>query len=458
MRGFQYSAYTAPSIILAFLFSPMGVLQGIYAKYFGVTLTTIAIVLLISRLFDAVTDPLIGYWSDHCYAKSGSRKSFVIGGGLLFGISSYFLYVPVDPHQLNDATTVSTSYFLGWLLIFYLAWTLVEIPHLAWGAVLAPSAKEKNKLFSFRALATYLGFLLFFLVPFLPVFPDNNFTPQTLQWAAVAAGVILIPVLYLCVKFTPDGKKIPRQRYEEERFWELRNEILGNKPFLAFIVAFALYGMGAVGMFYTLSFIFIDTYLDLGEHYALLSLIGISSGLFSVGIWCWMANHLGKKNSWCLGVLLYIVSVLGLGFFEPGKTSIIALAAVMLFSYTGAASIVSLSPSILSDIIDFNTWKFGTDRAATYFSVYTFVLKTSTAIGGSISFGIAGYYGFDPSVIEHTEEAVFGLRLAACWLSSVLMLLSILVMSLVPVDAYRHSIIRRRLDERAARQSRCCNS
>ena len=57
-------AYPLPYIAMAFLFGPMAILQGIYAKYFGLSLTTIAAVLLIGRLFDAITDPIIGYLSD----------------------------------------------------------------------------------------------------------------------------------------------------------------------------------------------------------------------------------------------------------------------------------------------------------------------------------------------------------------------------------------------------------
>lgn len=458
MRPSQYSSYIAPSIILAFLSSPMGVLQGIYAKHFGVALTTIASVLLVSRLFDAVSDPLIGYWSDYYRSKSGSRKPFVVVGGLLFFVSSYCLYVPVDPDHLNTATSVSTTYFLGWFLTFYLAWTIVEIPHLAWGSELAGSTKAKNKLYSLRAMSTYLGILLFYLVPFVPFFPDNSFTPQTLKWAAIAAGLFLLPALYFCVKLTPNGSHVPSQWSRQDNLWLLRTEILANKPFLLFIIAFALYGMGAVGMFFTLMFIYIDTYLGLGEYFAVLSVIGICCGLLSIIFWWWLANRVAKKNVWIMGLICYVLGVLGASFLEPGKVSILALAVVMIAAYVGSTPVVALSPSLLADIIDFSTWKFGADRAATYFSLYTLVLKTSTAIGGAMGFGLAGWYGFEPTVVEQTAKAIFGLRLATCWLPSLLMLISILVMALVPMDARRHGIIRRHLDKIAARRAGQCKT
>ena len=445
----QYIAYSAPNMVFAFLVSPMWILQGIYAKHFGVTLTTIATVLLISRLFDALTDPLIGYWSDRYHSKSGSRKPFVIAGGFLFVVSCYFLYVPVDPHHLPAETVVSTAYFLGWYLMFYLAWTLFEIPHLAWGSELARSGREKNKIYSLRALAGYLGLVLFYLVPLLPFFVGNAFTPQTLQWTAIAAGLLMLPTLYYCMKLTPD---IAVQRAKQTNLWALRKEILSNKPFLLFITAFALYAMGAAGMWNALMFILFDTYFGFGEQFALLGLIGTVSGLLTLGFWCWLANRLDKKNTWALGQLLFVAAVLITSLLQPGTTGMAALAVVVILIYVAVSAVSALSPSVLADIIDYSTWKFGTDRAATYFAVYALVSKTSMAIGGSISLGLAGWYGFDPTTAVQTEDAVFGLHLAACWLPALLMLLSSLIITLLPITARRHGIIRRCLDARLARQ------
>ena len=450
----QYIAYAAPSIIMAFLFSPMGILQGIYAKYFGISLTTIALVLFVSRIFDAVTDPLIGYWSDRYYVKFGSRKPFVIVGGLLFIISSYFLYVPVDPSSWAATSSVSTTYFLGWFLMFYLTWTLVEIPHLAWGSELSSDSKESNRIFSVRAMAIYSGTLLFYLVPFLPIFSSNAFTPETLTWAVGVAGILLLPLLYICVQVTPDGVKYHIPKEKNNSLSTLRHETLANKPLLIFISAFALYGFGAVGMFFTLIFIFVDIYLGLGEYFALFSLIGIGSGLLTIGVWTSLANYLGKKTAWAMGVIFYIVAVVSAGFMEPGKTGIAAMAIVIILSYIGSIPVVALSPSLLADIIDFNTWKFGSDRAGTYFSFYTLVLKTSTAIGGSLGFGLVGWYGFETSAETQTDQAVFGLRLAACWIPALLMLVSVLLITSIPINARRHNIILRRLAGRSCPQTK----
>ena len=92
----QQTIYALPVVGAFFLLGPVSLLQGIYTTYFGVTVTAMASALLIARLFDAVTDPLVGYLSDKHYAHTGSRKIFIIGGGVLLLISRLLLvHVPI---------------------------------------------------------------------------------------------------------------------------------------------------------------------------------------------------------------------------------------------------------------------------------------------------------------------------------------------------------------------------
>ena len=79
---------------MVWLMAPSNIIQGVYAKYFGIPLTTIAAVLILARVFDSITDPLVGFYSDRYHRRVGNRKPFIIIGCVLFVISSYFLFVP----------------------------------------------------------------------------------------------------------------------------------------------------------------------------------------------------------------------------------------------------------------------------------------------------------------------------------------------------------------------------
>ena len=189
----QLTLYALPTVGVNFLLVPMwSVLQGIYATYHGLALSTIATVILIGRLFDAITDPMIGYMSDRTRTYFGSRKPWVALGGLLFLLSSYFLYVPPE--------NVSPTYFLLWFLAFFFSWTIFEIPHLAWGGELAANTAERNRIYALRYGFTQVGGLMFFVIPLLPFFPTSEITPETLKWSVLIMGLFLLPSIFVCVK------------------------------------------------------------------------------------------------------------------------------------------------------------------------------------------------------------------------------------------------------------------
>ena len=156
----QSIAYALPVIAANCLMAPIGIVQGIYAKYFGLSLASIAAVLLFARLFDAVSDPVVGYFSDRYYRRTGTYKPFIFVGGVLFVVSSYYLYAPPDE--------VGITYFTLWFLAFYATWTVFEIPHISWASQLATTSTAKANIYSFRTSAIYAGLLLFYAIPLLP--------------------------------------------------------------------------------------------------------------------------------------------------------------------------------------------------------------------------------------------------------------------------------------------------
>ena len=448
-------AYALPTIAVSFLMSPMAILQGVYAKYFGLALTTIASVLLIARLFDAVTDPVIGYWSDHHYARTGSRKLFVICGGLLMIISSYFLYVPFTSNTVSESNHVSTVYFLCCFLAFYLAWTLFEIPHLAWGGELSPDFLEKNKTFTVRALATHSGSLLFYIIPLLPFFDTPEFTPETLKWSVIIASLLMVPMLYSCVKFVPNGDRVPPPRdYILKKSTSMRKSrsrltviIWSNRPLLLFITAFVFAGIG-IGMWFGVIFIYIDSYLSMGNKFALIYMVSMITATLSLIVWNRLANWIGKKYAWGISLSLMCIGVFCVSLFSPNESNWLHLLFIIILIKSGYAAAAILAPSLLGDISDYGVLKFGREHAATYFSIYTLAIKTSAAIGSALSLAIAGWYEFEATAIIHSERSVFGLILAGSWLPPLFLAAAVLVISFTPINARRHSIIRRRLDRR----------
>lgn len=433
----QIIAYAMPVMTVSFLLGPLAVLQGIYAKYFGMALTTVASVILVARLFDAISDPLIGYCSDRYYSRTGSRKPFVMAGGLLLILSGYFLFVPPD--------NVSTLYFLSFFVAYYFSLTLFTVPHLAWGTELTPDSQIKNTIFGVRTLGIFCGQLCFYSMPLLPFFTTDEFTPQTLQWVALSAGLLMLPLLYGCIKIAPDGPKTSSANMKRDSLDVVLTSIITNTPLLLYLGTHVFYGVG-MGIWYGLLFIYVDVYLGLSDAFAKVTVIGLFVSSLTIFLWQRLASQVGKKITWGLGISINLISVIGMTLLVPGEASFMQLLVITILNALGFTAFSILMPSILADIVDYGIWKFDVSRAATYFSIYTFTNKTNFALGTALGLAIAGWYGFNPSSSSQTDAAIFGLQLAISWLPAALITISLGFVALAPLNARRHTIIRRRLN------------
>lgn len=439
---FQSFTYSLPVTVTYFLFYPAQILlAGMYAKYFGIPLTTIAAVVFTARLFDAVTDPLIGYWSDRYRTRTGTRKPWVFIGGLGLVISSYFLYVPPD--------NVDVVYFTFWYFTFYLALTVAEVPHLAWGGELAASSDDKTRIYSIRVSCQFFGQLLFTVAPLLPFFVGEGFTPETLKWSVLASAIAIIPMLVLVI-FTPSGGASTKP--SQESFRLQFNIIIHNKPLLILLTGFFLISLG-YGLYIGLSFIFVDIYLRLGAELPMVLALSTFAGLSGAGLVYKLTKYIDKVKIYEMAVILTSLALLGLALLDPGLGALAGLIGLTCVIYLGNAMMQAAVLSQLSDIADYGVWKFGVDRAATYFSTYLFLQKVIIGIGGSLGLGIIGWYGFDTTAVSQPEKSIFGLQLAIGFVPALLMLASLFAISKTPINARRHSIIKRRVTCRSHRDS-----
>ena len=438
-------SYVMPVLPIIFLFGPLPLLQGIYAKYYGLPLTAIATVLVIGRLFDAITDPLIGYAVDHHIARGGSRKPFLVGGVLLLILSSWFLYIPQGD--------VSIEYFLGWYLTIYFAFTLFEIPHIAWPNKLTAGIQDRSTLFTLRALAGMVGGLLFFVVPQLPFFESSDITPQTLEWTVYGAYCLLLPAVWLCLAYTPDDytpDSVDSRPLQKDSLKKVLQSIVINRPLVILLLACAciFFAGGMGGM---ILFLFVDVYLGMGDKFALASMLGFGASLLSLKCWHYGSQRWDLKKLWVAGIVIMAIGAVGTGLLSPGDHWLWLIVWMMLTLGGGSVFAIAM-PALMSKMVDYGTWKFGAERSAMYFSTYTFLNKTISALGGSLGLAIAGWYGFDATASEFSESAVFGLRLSIVWIPSLILLVGAALVLAIPMTDRQYKAIRHRLDQRQSHQ------
>lgn len=439
LTGIAYALPVIPVLILA---STNNVLSGLYATHHGLSLATISLVMLLAGLFDAVTDPSIGYFSDRYYARTGSRQPFVIAGALLLIPCAWFL--------LNPGEGVTVFYFLSWYLLFYLAMTLFQIPHLTWGGEISSVSEEKTKVYAWRNYAGYGGMILFALVPMLPFTEGSKITPETMKYLVMIAALLLFPALFLMRRYVPRGIHIiDKSRVTENPFVAMK-ALSFNKPLLLFILVSTLYSIA--GAFYIgLKFMMMDAYLGMGEYYVYLLLFHLLVASIAVRPALILINRMGKVKAWMMGITLSVLAFMTLPLVLLNNAYSLEFFVVfnMIFGVSSAIGNTAMF-SLLSDISDYGTWKSGIDRSATCFSLQSLAGKTCMAFGIALSIGLAGKLGFDPAAESQGSNVYWALCLCMGIIPSVLSLIAAYWIPKIAITSRRHAVIRKRLTARVA--------
>ena len=419
---------------LSMLLSPTAaILPNFYLEYTGVTVAGLATATLVARLFDGVTDPLIGLLSD----RAGNRKPWMIAGALVVAAGAWFLYSP--------ESEAGFAHLLAWYLVVTLGWTLVEIPHTAMAAELSVDYDERTRIMFWRQILGFVGGILFMAAPMILMTGGTAFTPEAMRGIALfVIAALPLFVLVMCIS-VPEPTRHVKSR--EIRFADLWRALRANPPLVYFLVTQVLFGL-STGAVSTLFVIYASQYLDLADripHIALPMTLAMAAGM---PLWLWMMRRFDKHRVWAAGAVGMIGVLLAVLWIPPGAL------APMIAATTGLGLVIGLSsialPALLADVVDYDLWKNRKDRAAIFFSFQALVTKLNQGVGGAAALAIAGLFGFSGKD-EVTGWAVTGLKFAFVGWPIVLLVPMIVLAWRYPLDRRAQRVLRRRLDARARR-------
>jgi Na+/melibiose symporter-like transporter len=343
------------------------------------------------------------------------------------------------------------------MLSFYAASTLIFIPTSAWGGEISASPEERTLIFSVQAFVSKIGILLFYLVPFLPLFTTTEMTPETLKVSVIIAVILMLPGLYVALRYAPSGPHVRVDKLEKKKkasvsFNEFISALKRNKPFQIFVAAYMCVSLG-VGMYAGLFFIFVDSYLGQGEGYAKLVSLSMVAGLISIPLAYKVIILIGKKLAWGILILLMMLSIFYSGQLRPAEDAFLSLLILKIILNVSAAILPLISLPLLNESIDYGLLSNKTERRGLYFSIYSLLLKFEIALGLTLGLAIAGWLGFDATATTHGEASGFAIRMPMSWIPCVFMGLSFFFIWRLPIDERRAGIIARRLAGRVLRES-----
>jgi len=427
---FSYSVAELPASMLSTSIALF--LPAFYTQELGLGMAAVGGVLMLARFWDVVTDPVVGYLSDRTRSRIGRRKPWVIAGIPLMMIAVLELFFP--------PASPGNGFLLGWIMLFWLGWTLFNIPYFAWGAEHSSSYIERTRVTGWRTMAGLLGTVMALAVPALSqaLFGWGGRTGDIMLMVGVAA-LVLIPVcMGTAVALVPERNDfVPATM----NVWAGLRIMWSNAPFRRLLFAFSLSSL-AVSLTTPLFVLFVS-HIILEPTAAPRVVLGYFLGnLVGVPFWVWLARRTDKHVTW-----LCSISLMGLAFPQfiwlgPGDAW---LAAALLFIIGIGGGNTSVVPSSMkADVIDLDSLESGEDRAGLFFAAWSTATKVVAALGVGISMPILAWFGFDPKIVNSPED----LRAFQLYFSlspPVFYLLSAALIVGYPITGKTHAAIRERL-------------
>ena len=429
-------AFAAVAVPIAGAGLPIAVyLPSFYATEFGLSLPLIGLVLLLGRSWDAISDPLIGALSDRTRSRFGRRRPWIAVGGVLFGAASAALFFP--------PSGVGAAYLGGVLFAFYLGWTMVQIPLLAWSGELSPSYHERTRIATFHQVMNASALLLVLVLP--TVVDQIRPTDARLRLGVMGAFILvtLVPALVATLTAFPEQPQPPRPRQRMD-FRRAAALVFGETLLLRVLASdFAVtVGQTIRG---TLIVFFVVHYMGRPAWASGLFLFQFVFGVFAGPIWLRIGYRFGKHRTAVLGELAQVAINLGLLCVTPQAMPL--LLALTLAQGLAQGSGNLMLRSMVADIADQHRLTAGVDRTGLYFSVFSLSGKSATAVAAGIALPLLAWLGFDPKG-ANDEGALEGLKYVFALGPAIAHLASAALIYRFGLDEARHREIRAALETR----------
>ncbi len=417
------------------------------------------------RIFDAFTDPIMGFISDNTKSKWGRRRQYVFIGSVLMGLS----FIVMWQLYRSDGVEYNFIYFMVWSFIFYLGLTLFSVPYVAMGYEMSNDFHERT---SIMAIAQWIGQWAWVIAPWFWVimydktlFASADVATRTL---AVWVGIIfalcaMVPAIFI------KGKSTLNENYSPLSFKTIGGslkeilssfkEALALKPFRQLCIATFLV-FNAFNTIAAFSFFIIVYYLFGGDAGAagiwptLFGCLGALGTTFLViPIVTRLSKKFGKKKAFIASQGVSVIGYIMLWFlFIPGKPYMFIFA-LPFFSF-GIGSLFVLMMSMTADVIDMDEINTGLRREGTFGAIYWWMVKFGFAIAGGLSGVIMSIVGFDSGAATQPEGAIDGLRAFFSGLPILGTLTAMYVMRNYDVTEERANATRAELDKREAAKTK----
>ena len=418
-----------------------------YSDIFNLSLTHTATLMFVTRVWDAVSDPMMGIICDRTNTRWGKYRPYLLWFSLPFAICGVLLFTTPDFDEQGRLIYAYITYIL--MMTVY---TCINVPYASMLGVLTSDSYEKTVFSSYRMFFAYGGsfIALYAWEPLCKLFSDNNLSFLSVGGLAGAWQGAMIVIATVCFLLFIGSFLLTREHVKGVKGDKLMNDfrsLVRNFPWWMITCTALCTNLfntvrGATVAYYFKYYIGDDNIVDFG-FFSFIFFAGVFLAIGEVcnmiGVVCAMplSKRLGKKTT-------FIVSAVAMGalsilfFYMPLSNEgfiCILLLQVLISIFTGVVS--PLVWSMYADVADYSYYKHGTASTALIFSSGSMAQKFGGAIAGSAVLLLFSFFGLQPNSATQTPDAIFGMKLAMSYIPAAISLLIVGLMVLYPLTTKR---------------------
>jgi len=427
MKRATLIAYAVPALPLAALYFPVYVfLAEFYATERGLTLGAIGLVFIAIRIFDAISDPLVGIASDQMTTRWGRRRIWLLLGAPIVVVSAWCVFVP------------PASAGLIWLVVFLflltLGWTIMLTPYFAWGAEMSGDYSERGRITIWRDAIGLLGTILAAVLYSL-----GGEGAGGLLWVALMIVVTLPIAVGWCVSAVPEPKDFSRSKQDAT---SMIQALRGEPLFLRLLAAFFFNG-AANALPATLFLFFVEYRLGAEGRGGLLLVLYFGAAVLAAPLWIYGLRYFSKHRLWCIAMiyagLVFLIAV------TLREGDIAVFVAICILSGAALGADLGLPTAMQADLADLDTARSGAQRTGTLFALWSLTSKMALALSGGIALIMLELGGFATEGVN-SEFALSTLTYLYALAPVILKAIAVALMWNFPLDAERQRALRREIE------------
>jgi len=406
----------------------------------GIAAGLAGIVVMVGRIWDAVTDPVVGYVSDRTKTRWGRRRPFIFFGSIPMFLAMAVLFTNPSVFMGGEWRPIDHQAFLViWgMLAFCLLetfFTVVNIPYSSLTPDLTQDFHERSSLNGYRFVFAVVGTLFSagLALPIVQALPTKSMGFSVMGVFFGAVMMIVAMITFFTVK-EPD---IPRSK-PQMGFFKTYLKVFKNKPYVNILFTHAAHVTAITIISGILPYYFKYILNDEAKTTIGLVILLVTAMLF-IPVSVLFSKKVGKKPVYITGMSILVVSSMVLFFFghTMGLPFVLAL---MFVDGIGLGFIYAMPWAIMPDTVEYDYLKTKERTEGAFYGIWTFILK----LGQAIAIGLMGWVlaasGYVADVVQ-SESSIFGIRLIAGPIGALVFVIAIIIVSFYPINEKRYKEI-----------------